>query len=292
MAAITAVGWILFSSSAQSVPVLPERITLYLSAKEEIITIGYKEYLTGCLLGLDVPSCGQAALNAAACTISSTVIHSLQNNAESTLGAQLSDKQHRWLSVADAEAIYTEGLKEYLHKAQTAAEYGISHILTYEGEAIYAPQCRYSTGLTDSGGYPYLPETVIDFDANAEEAISTRAFSSENVLKRMTELTGINTLGADRSKWFSGAVYEKSGTLREVRFGGARVTGYQLQDIFGLRSAAITIEYSEDRFVFISKGWGDNMGMSINAAAIMARKGSTAEEILRFFFPSADIYAI
>lgn len=289
IAAVTAVGCVFFHYQGQNKPCPPERITLYLSDKKEIITLGYKEYLVGCLLGLDIPSSGQAALNAAACAISSTVIHTLQSNDGGTLGAQLSDKQHRWVSVADAQAIYTEGFQEYLHKAQKAAEYGMTHILTYQNTAICAPLCRYSTGLTDSGGYPYLSETAVDFDANAEEAISKRAFSAEKVLDTMTALTGISALGPDRSKWFSAAVYEKSGTLREVRFGGARVTGAKLREAFGLRSAAITIEYSEDRFVFASKGWGDNMGMSINAAAIMARMGSTAEEILHFFFPSAEI---
>lgn len=288
----TAVGWIFFCHCEQTTARLPERITLYLSEKGEIITLGCKEYLVGCLLGLDIPSCDQEALNAAACTISSTVTYILQNNAESTLGAKLSDKQRRWLSPSDAEEIYAEKFCEYLQKAENAAEYGMSHIMTYQRKAIYAPLCRYSTGLTDRGGYPYLSETAVDFDANAEDAISTRAFSAEKVMKSMKALTGIRALGADKNKWFSNAVYEKSGTLREIHFGAARVTGEQLKEAFGLRSAAVTVEYSEDRFIFTSKGWGDNMGMSINSAAIMARKGCTAEEILHFFFPSAELCAL
>ncbi len=271
--------------------VLPEKVTLYLTEESEIITLGLKEYLTGCILGLDLPSCGQQALNAAACAISSTSLYHLQNSG-GTFGAQLTDEEIRWISPSRAEELYGAAYEEYLSKAEQAAEYGMAHILTFEEKAIYAPVCRYSAGMTDDGGYPFLAQVEVSYDRNLEEALSTRAFSAEKVMRIMTELTGNGSLSADKSGWFSGAVYENSGALKEIRFGTARVTGEQLRQAFGLRSTAITVEYSEERFVFTAKGWGSNMGMSLNGAAVMARKGNSAKEILAYFFPLAEVSVI
>lgn len=96
-------------------------------------------------------------------------------------------------------------------------------------------------------------------------------------------------LTADCSQWFSDPVYAESGTLLYITFNGERVTGAELKRALGLRSTAITVDYTEDRFAFTCLGNGENKGMSVNAADFMSRQGSTAEEILAVFYSGAEL---
>ena len=269
---------------------LPEAVTLYRESACRIDTLGYEDYLIGCLLGEVSPAYGEEALRAAACAINCRTICELRDG-DRTNGAQLSDEEHPWLSPEEAEEQYGGSYKSYLRKMESAVEYGMSHVLIYDGNIFPAPFCAISTGFTEDGG-DCLPPRELPCDKGNDLGISTSACSVNELRRVLTELTDVTRLPADPSEWFSDAVYTDGGTLSEIRFGGARLTGKQLKEAFSLRSAAITVEYAEGRFLFTVIGIGDNLGMSLNAAADMAAAGKTAEDILKYFYPPAKLCQI
>ena len=262
----------------------PESITLYRMQKGEIITVSFMEYITGCLFGEISPSADIEALKAAACVIAGNTLYTLHSGRK-YLGADVTDDVTQYISLSEAEAQYAGSYTHYLDKLSEAADFGIKHQLTFDGELIYAPYCAISTGITDDGGVSWLPSVEVPADKDHTEACSNAAFTAEQVRRIMTELTGIRALGADCPKWFSDAEYTKGGRLLHISFGGARITGAQLKEAFGLRSEAISVEYSEARFVFRVRGIGGNIGMSLNGAAQMASDGMTTEQILALFYP-------
>ena len=120
---------------------------------------------------------------------------------------------------------------------------------------------------------------------NARGFESSAAFTPEKVRSAL----GGGNLSYNFNEWFYDPVYSDNGSLMFIDFSGERVTGDALQNALSLRSTAISVEFSEDKFVFRCRGWGDNRGMSIYAANFMAKNGKTAEEILKFFYPNAEI---
>ena len=272
---------------------IPETVTLYRTEAGRIVPLSYKDYLIGCIFGEVSPAYGEEALKAAACAINSRTL-CLLTEGERINGAQLSDIRYPWISPEEAEELYGASYPSYLRKAERAAEFGMAYALYYDGELISAPFCSVSTGKTEDGGsgYPYLSSRELPCDKDCDEGLSTAAYSDNSVRRTLTELTGVSRLSADPTQWFSGAVYTEGGTLSEIRFGSARLTGEQLREAFSLRSAAITVEYTEGRFLFTVRGIGDNLGMSLNAASEMARSGQTAEEILDFFYSPAVLVNI
>lgn len=267
----------------------PRRVSLLLTEENRIITLPYRDYLAGCILGCAPPTAAEEALNAIACALNSRALYILEHPRRSLFsGADFSDDEQLCLPYTDPEAINDSRSADRAYKA---ADFGIAHALTYDGEIISAQICRYSTGMTDSGGteLPYLNSVAVPMDENLTDAVSTRAISAESVIRTLRAETGVTALHDDRTKWFSNAVYLPSGTLSSVRFGDRTLSGKQLQNAFGFRSAAITIEYAEERFVFTVKGWGSNLGMSINGAAVMAHKGASHEEILAYFYPESEL---
>ena len=77
-------------------------------------------------------------------------------------------------------------------------------------------------------------------------------------------------------------------SLDSIEFCSVPISGETVRVRFGLPSTAISVEYTNDSFYFNCKGIGDNQGLSVNAALFLAEKGYSAEEILSYFFPTAE----
>lgn len=276
------------SAAAVSDDVIPMRVTLYREQAGEIVTLAYSDYIEGCLFGALSPSCHEEALKAAAVVIAGNALYQLQNGGR-YCGAELTDSAVRYVTPEEAQQSFGSSYGFYADKIRAAAEYGTANMLTYGGERIYAPYCGISTGRTEQGGEPWLPSLELYADKDCEAGSSSAAYSDAQVLRTLSELTGVASLPARREEWFSDAEYTEGGTLRYIRFGGVLLTGEQLRDAFGLRSAAVAAEYSEERFVFRVRGIGNNLGMSLNAAAAMADSGMTAEQILAYFYPNTEL---
>ncbi len=263
-------------------------VTLYRCGVGEIITIPYEDYLVGCIFAEVSPSYGDEALKAAACVINSRCLYLLKTQ-QRIHGADFSDIKYPWTSPEEAEELHGHSYPACLGKITQAVHYGMEHALFYEDVLISPPMCEISTGTTEDGGLPYLAPKALPADKDNDNGISTRAFPADYVKRALEEVTRTASLPAAPADWFSGAEYTDGGTLTEIRFGGARLTGEQLRTAFGLRSAAVTVKFTEERFVFTSRGIGDNLGMSLHTAAELAASGSTAEEILSSFYAPAQL---
>lgn len=282
----TLTAWLLYPSRTD---ILPERIDLWLTEEDRIITLSYRDYLAGCMFASVSPASGEEALKAIACAMNNKALHQMKNTPRSSfMGADLSDDLYicaPYSSPEEAELKYGEKYSEYKEKIYDTVDFGLDHIITYKGSIISAQICRFSTGLTDSSAeLSYLAEVPVSADEDVTDAVSTRVLSADTVMRTLSKALGVTSLTDKRENWFTDAVYRPSGTLKEIRFGGKKLSGEELRKIFGFRSAAITIEYAEQRFVFTSKGWGNNLGMSINGACVMARQGAKCEEILSYFY--------
>ena len=175
---------------------------------------------------------------------------------------------------------------------EEAAETAANLYVEYEGAAADTPMCLLSTGVTDDGGKPYIPSLELPCDAESPEQLSGCVYPSDSLIRMMSEVTGSVMLPPDHSQWFTDAEYTAGGTLQSVCFGGKTVTGEQLREILGMRSAAITVVSSYDEFEFTAAGVGGNTGMSLYAAERLARGGKTARQIIEYFFPGTSVKSI
>lgn len=254
----------------------PARVSVYDSSAGAIYTYRYEDFLAGCVNGL-IPSSEKAepeALKAVAIAENSRLryLSQIKREFENGLGADF--------TVGELVPYTADASKEIREAAKSA----LNVSLTFDGEPFNAPICRVSAGRTEECP-PYSPSLALPCDVNARGFESSAAFTPERV---RTALGGGN-LSYDFKEWFHDPVYSDNGSLLFIDFNGKRVTGSALKDALSLRSTAISVEFSEDKFVFKCKGWGDNRGMSVHAANFMAKNGKTAEEILAFFYPDAEI---
>ncbi len=271
-----------------------EYVTVLLEDKGRIVAVSRSDYIVGCLAGLISPKCEREALRAAAACVSSTAEYYRTNRSGfSHSGADFSDKLTGlpYIPINEAKQLYGDDYEKYISKLSEAVE--CAPTLTYNGEPIYAAVCEISSGCTDNAadvlgdGYPYLVSVPTELDAECKGYGSVSSFTEQSVYTALYTLCK-PTLTADCSSWFSDAHYFDSGTLSSITFGGCEISGVELRNTLDLRSAAITVEYSEDRFRFYCRGYGNNLGMSLNYANELALRGEKAEDILKYFYFGID----
>ena len=266
---------ILVNVTAKKSP-FPQKVTVYLKERSEIVSLDYSEFLEGCLRGF-LPENGDLyepqTLEALAVVVNTNALYTLQNRDNfENYGADFS----------------TGDLFPYTDKAVkssaraligTAAEASAKKYLALDGKPVQLDFCRISSGKTIPK-LPAMPSVNLPSDALSKGYLSKNAYTVNEV----RALSEIKRLREPPEEWFSEPVYDEYGTLVSVKICGQTITGEFIKNTLNLRSAAIEIGFEDDCFVFICKGWGNNTGMSLAAADSMSRDGKTADEILAFFY--------
>ena len=269
----------------------PENVTLLIEDENRILTLGFSEYLAGCIFAAADPSFQEETLLAAGIALSSQAQYCMKN-CEADFGADLADRGDiypDWLSPDELEERYADQYPEWLERVSRVAERAAKACLYYNDGPAYTPCCRVSSGVTDDGGFTYLPALKLSRDPDSPEYSASSEYTCTAVRKLLAPVTGSVVLPADKAEWFSEPQYTKNGTLRCIRFGGVELTGEQLREALGLRSAAVAITQEHDSFIFRTRGSGGGVGMSVYTADLLARSGLSVQEILQQFYPGTEL---
>jgi stage II sporulation protein D len=79
------------------------------------------------------------------------------------------------------------------------------------------------------------------------------------------------------------------GYVSAAEIGENRFSGGDIWRIFGLRSTAFTVAYRDGIFTFTTRGLGHGAGLSQYGANEMAKRGSSACDILTHYYPGASV---
>lgn len=266
---------ILVNVTAKKSP-FPQKVTVYLKERSEIVSLDYSEFLEGCLRGFlpeNKDLYEPQTLEALAVVVNTNALCALQNRDKfENYGADFSTGEM---------FPYTDKAVNSTARARVkaAAEASAKKYLTLDGKPVQLDFCRISSGKTIPK-LPAMPSVNLPSDALCKGYLSKNAYTVNEV----RALSEIKRLREQPEEWFTEPVYDEYGTLVSVKICGQTITGEFIKNTLGLRSAAIEIGFEDDCFVFICKGWGNNTGMSLAAADSMSRDGKTADEILSFFY--------
>lgn len=183
-------------------------------------------------------------------------------------------------------AVPTELLKESrLAVGETAGE-----ILTYREEPIRASYFRVSNGSTRDAGdedCPYLSAVSCEHDLEAPDCRSVVKVERKQYLEKLR--TVLESGFEDDALWeegefsFDGSGYMTSVSYIDINGEKEKIDGETFRHLFGLASASFEMDRGEQA-VFHVTGVGHGYGMSQYAAACMAEKGESYQEILAAFF--------
>lgn len=202
-------------------------------------------------------------------------------------------------------AIYSpDGLKErwgnkydaYYEKMSAAVDEVMGKRLLYEDKLIFAAYHAINSGTTETAGtvwgrdYPYLQSVPSPGDKLSPDYQSDVTVPAEEFSAKLTAAVSGLKLEGDAAGWITGEpACSPAGTVTALTVGGQALTGRQIREALGLRSACFTVAYGEDGFAFSVQGYGHGAGMSQYGADYMARQGFTWDDILRHYYTGVTI---
>ena len=196
-----------------------------------------------------------------------------------------------WADDETLRSRWGEKYGENLDKLTLAVEETRGQYLCYGGEPVFAAFHSSSCGQTEDCGaiwsaLPYLvsvssPEGEEDVPDYISYAELTPLDFRDCVLHIRPEA---DFTGAE-SDWIGEVSRDGSGRVESAVLGGVPLSGAELRELFSLRSAAFTLEYTGGAFLFTVTGYGHGVGMSQYGANVMAREGETYTGILAHYYP-------
>ena len=190
---------------------------------------------------------------------------------------------------------FGENYDIHYKKIAAAVDEVLPYIMVYEDEPIIAAFHSMSSGKTESAenvwgaAVEYLVPADSEADMEAPGYIEETEIDEQFVKARLERVFEGIKLGDDPEKWIIVKKKSPSGTVLEAEAGGIEVTGGEIRETFGLRSADFTVSCKDGKIIFTTRGYGHGVGMSQYGANYMAQQGSTWREILGHYYSKAEI---
>lgn len=191
----------------------------------------------------------------------------------------------------------SEWMVKYWSKISDAVESTQGLVMTYENELVNQPLFHSTSGgKTENSedvfttAVPYLRSVESPYEGEAPHfkdsvTIDLSTFKSK-IASKYTNL--VIDVGS-----FSNSVEIKErsngGRVSKIKIGNLILSGRDVREILGLRSANFTIQSEGDKVTFNTVGYGHGVGMSQWGANGMAREGHSYDSILKHFYQGVSI---
>lgn len=261
---------------------LPQQVEALYGVEDLVLSESeLEEYVAG-VVAAEMP----AAFPLEALKAQAVAARTYQIQQQKAMGSKeiLYDVGQAYCTVMEQKAKWGENYAVYGKKIRQAVQETAGEIMVYDGEPILAAFHAQSGGKTEdaenvwSSALPYLKSVDSAEDQNAPNHKISVLLSAQEVFYA---LLGKNTDPAADILVLSRT---EAGTVTEVQVGEASLSGREVRERLGLRSANFTVERQGDSFCFTTYGYGHGAGMSQYGASFLAEKGMDYREILKHYY--------
>lgn len=181
-------------------------------------------------------------------------------------------------------------------KIENAVNSTKGKIITYEGKIINAFFHSNSGGTTDTatdvwGGtnYPYLQAVQTSGEDAYTQYSSEVSLSKEEFVSKIKEYHSNFTIDFNSKDQIKILEYTEGDRIKTIKIGNLNLSGVEIRNIFGLKSAKFEISIESDNINFKVVGYGHGVGMSQTGADSMAKQGNNYEEIIKHYYTGVEI---
>ena len=276
--------------------------TIKLLHKDEnkIEEIDLDEYLYGVVSAEMPASFEEEALKAQAVVARTYTIYKIVNNDGKHGEADICDDStccQAWISEQDRKDRWDEDEKEEnWNKIVKAVNSTQGKIVTYNGEPINAFFHSNSGGTTEApievwggSGYPYLQSVATAGEDAYSQYSSEAEFTEAEFEEKIKELHSDFEIDFDDENCIKIEEYTEGNRVKTIKIGNLELSGVEVRNIFGLRSANFTVTIEDNKIKFEVIGYGHGVGMSQTGADSLAKEGKTYEEIIHHYYTGVEI---
>lgn len=279
------------------------KIKLLHEKTNSIEEIEIDEYLYG-VVSSEMPASFEIeALKAQAVAARTYTIYKINNNDNKHGEADICDNStccQAWISKEDRLQKWDEkNRNEYWNKIKEAVNSTKGKIITYDGNPINAFFHANSGGATESpvnvwGGnnYPYL-QTVATAGEDAYSQYSSEiTITKEELKNKIKEKHSDFFIDFSKEDCIKITEYTEGNRVKNLKIGNLNLSGVEVRNIFGLKSANFKIVINENDIKFEVIGYGHGVGMSQTGADSLAKEGKNYEEIIKHYYSGVEIQNI
>ncbi len=204
-------------------------------------------------------------------------------------------KYQGYFTKNQAMQYYGSNFDIYYDKIADAVDDVLPYIITYGDEPIISAFHSMSSGKTESAenawgtAVDYLVPVDSSYDKSAPKYMEEVRYEKEELRQILAEKFSGISLSDDFTSWIKINTVSDSGTVLSAMAGDFKVSGNDIREALGLRSACFEINYDGETAVITTKGFGHGVGMSQYGANSMAAEGKTWREILEHYYPDCKI---
>ncbi len=202
-----------------------------------------------------------------------------------------------WISKEDRFSKWNEEEREsnWL-KIENAVNSTKGKIIMYEGKPINAFFHSNSGGATETatdvwGGtnYPYLQVVQTSGEDTYRQYSSELLISKNDFISKIKEYHSDFIIDFNIEDQIKILEYTEGERIKKIKIGNLELSGVELRNIFGLKSAKFEINIEDDNIKFNVIGYGHGVGMSQTGADSMAKEGKKYEEIIKHYYTGVEI---
>lgn len=267
---------------------------------DKIEKIDLDEYLYGVVSAEMPASFEEEALKAQAVVARTYTIYKIVNNDGKHGEADICDDSgccQAWISKEDRLERWDKDERDSnWNKIVNAVNNTQGKIITYEGKPINAFFHSNSGGETEApidvwggSGYPYLQSVSTSGEDAYSQYSSEAEFSKkefEEIIKKEHSDFEINF---DEDNCIEIKEYTDGNRVKTIKIGNLELSGVEVRNLFGLRSANFEVTINDDKIKFEVIGYGHGVGMSQTGADSLAKEGKNYEDIIHHFYTNVEI---
>lgn len=276
---------------------------VYLNESQRIVEIELEEYVKGVVAGEMPAAFEMDALKSQAVAARTKALHQKIKYGDrgnpAHPGAEVCNGVHCQVYRSKEQLSKTKEenwMTNYWPKIERAVEETKGLVITYEGKLIDPLYHSTSGGRTEnsedvfSSMAPYLRSVESPYEEASKHledkvVLSTNEFVTKiNNSYKKCNLNKDNIV--DSMKILARS---EGGRVTKMKVGDGILTGRNIRELLGLKSADFKITISGKKMVFKTKGYGHGVGMSQYGANGMAKKGYSFEDILKHYYKGVGI---
>lgn len=266
----------------------------------KIEEIDIDEYLYGVVSAEMPASFEEEALKAQAVVARTYTIYKIINNEDKHGEANICDDStccQAWISEEDRKEKWNEKEREsYWEKIVSAVNSTKGEIITYEGKPINAFFHSNSGGATEApvdvwggSGYPYLQSVTTAGEDAYSQYSSKVEISKYEFVEKIKEEHSDFKIDFDEKDCIKIEEYTDGNRVKKIKIGNLELSGVEVRNILGLRSANFKVTIEKEKIKFEVTGYGHGVGMSQTGAESLAKEGKTYEEIIHHYYTDVEI---
>lgn len=252
-----------------------------------------EDYIKG-VVGAEMPALfPEEALKAQAVAARTYAVRKMR---EANSNAVSYDIGQAYLTIDQLKERWGNHFDEYYKRISDAVDSTQNEIMVYEKEPILAVFHAESGGKTENSEnvweqeIPYLKSVDSSVDQQAPNFEQETTLTCDEVVRRLAGSHGDLGLTAENV----GGKLEilersKAGYIQRLQAGTKVLTGKQVREALGLRSANFTIQQkTPNALTFVTRGYGHGAGMSQYGACFMAKDGKSYRDILGHYYSGVE----